>query len=80
MSRKPDDVQTELAELRATVSGITQELVELNERVRELEARLDAGSADGDKAPTGEDRSTATREPVDESEASGSEFDDIIVA
>lgn len=38
-------MNTRLNELEATVRGLTQELVEANERIRHLEAALDEGEA-----------------------------------
>lgn len=41
MSPKKTDVGARLSELEATVNGLTQELVEANERIRTLEAELE---------------------------------------
>jgi|GEM_PF-2721345 len=48
MGRNQHDVQTRLGELEATVSGLTQELVEANERIRQLEAAVEGESVEGD--------------------------------
>jgi hypothetical protein len=45
MSPKQTDEGARLAELEATVRGLTQELVEANERIRTLEAALEDGAA-----------------------------------
>jgi hypothetical protein len=41
MSNRVEDLETRVQELEATVRGLTEELVESNERIRELEARHD---------------------------------------
>ena len=45
MSPKQTDVGARLSELEATVRGLTQELVEANERIRTLEAELEGETA-----------------------------------
>jgi len=47
MSRNQTDVGARLAELEATVRGLTQELVEANERIRILEDALEEGADAG---------------------------------
>ena len=44
MSRNQTDVGARLAELEATVRGLTQELVEANERIRILEDAVEEGA------------------------------------
>jgi len=42
MSETRDDLRGRVDELEATIRGLTQELVEANERIRQLEDELDA--------------------------------------
>ncbi|ATW87871.1 hypothetical protein halTADL_1077 [Halohasta litchfieldiae] len=42
MTNRVDDLESEIAELRAAVNGLTEELVETKARVRELENEADA--------------------------------------
>ncbi|MFB6295495.1 MAG: hypothetical protein ABEH66_01475 [Halobacteriales archaeon] len=42
MSETRDDLRQRVDELEATIRGLTQELVEANERIRQLEDELDA--------------------------------------
>ena len=42
MSNRVDELEGQLAELRAAVNGLTEELVETKDRVRELEAEATA--------------------------------------
>ena len=42
MSETGDDLRQRVDELEATIRGLTQELVEANERIRQLEDELDA--------------------------------------
>ena len=37
MSNRTDDLESQVADLQATVDGLTEELVETKERVRQLE-------------------------------------------
>ena len=46
MSNRVDELEGQLAELRAAVNGLTEELVETKDRVRELEA-----AAENDDTP-----------------------------
>lgn len=39
MSNRVEDLETRVEELEATVRGLTEELVEANERIRDLESR-----------------------------------------
>ena len=47
MTNRVDELESEIAELRAAVNGLTEELVETKARVRELE---DAAEAEADGA------------------------------
>ena len=51
MTNRVDDLESEIAELRAAVNGLTEELVETKARVRELE---DNAEADRKAAAAGE--------------------------
>ncbi|SNR35898.1 DUF7518 family protein [Halorubrum vacuolatum] len=42
MSNRVEDLERQVAELQAAVNGLTEELVEMKERVRQLEADRDA--------------------------------------
>ncbi|WP_122088907.1 DUF7518 family protein [Halalkalicoccus subterraneus] len=42
MSNRVEDLETRVEELEATVRGLTEELVEANERIRTLEAHHEA--------------------------------------
>jgi len=53
MGNRVEDLETQVAELRATVNALTEELVETKERVKQLE--------DAESEP---DRSTATADPT----------------
>lgn len=94
MSPKQTDLRTRIGELEATVRGLTQELVDANERIRHLEAALeDEGtehrSARRRREPgvrqqtDGSGAEEATTQKDDEREAGGEtapDLDDIIVA
>ena len=73
MSRNQTDVGARLAELEATVRGLTQELVEANERIRILEDALEEGAGARESADdlvlSGGDRNG---EGTDESDGGGS--------
>lgn len=45
MSNRVEDLESRVEELEATVRGLTEELVESNERIRELEARHDESAS-----------------------------------
>ena len=58
MSNRVEDLERQVAELQAAVNGLTEELVETKERVRQLEdaqeVSVQAGAAsDGARDPTG---------------------------
>jgi len=48
MSNRVDELESEIAELRAAVNGLTEELVETKARVRELEDAAEAEDASED--------------------------------
>ena len=63
MTNRVDELESEIAELRAAVNGLTEELVETKARVRELEDR-EAAAADAADAEVAEDGFTDA-EPVE---------------
>ncbi len=82
-----DDLHGRLNELEATVRGLTQELVEANERIRQLEDELDTEAepeyieADDGGEDADSDTAKTDDEPALESETDeATEEDDIIVA
>lgn len=88
-SSRVDDLESEVDELKATVTGLTEELVEAHERIRVLEEELEgetaAGTGKANKpiSPADGD-STDDDGPDDEASDAGEtdeeETDDIIVA
>jgi uncharacterized protein involved in exopolysaccharide biosynthesis len=46
MSNRGEDLESQIAELQAAVDGLTEELVETKERVRQLEETTDSLEAD----------------------------------
>jgi len=91
MTNRVDDLESEIAELRAAVNGLTEELVETKARVRELEDREAAASdaaedgfVDAEPVDAGASETTTKsddhvevveQEPSDESGASSFEAD-----
>ncbi len=63
MSNRADDLESQVAELQAAVDGLTEELVETKERVRQLEETtedLEAGASEpAERAGNGDGRTTA---------------------
>ncbi|WP_434522864.1 DUF7518 family protein [Halorubrum sp. AS12] len=73
MSNRVEDLERQVAELQAAVNGLTEELVEMKERVRQLEdERSVAVEADATGAETGSEDDTEAS-VGDESAAAGSE-------
>jgi uncharacterized protein YaaN involved in tellurite resistance len=50
MSNRGEDLESQVAELQAAVDGLTEELVETKERVRQLEETTDSLEADDSEA------------------------------
>jgi predicted nucleic acid-binding Zn-ribbon protein len=73
MSNRVEDLESRVEELEATVRGLTEELVESNERIRELEADDEAASVEPREIGVETDRSEE-KEQVDDA------VGDIIVA
>ena len=70
----PSDLRQQVNELEATVRGLTQELVEANERINHLETLVDDVPAESSAADTGEE------DPTQSEESGDADIDDIIVA
>ena len=68
MSNRVEDLERQVAELQAAVNGLTEELVEMKERVRQLEDERSVG-VEADAAPAGSPE-TAGDAASDESNAS----------
>ncbi|WP_253737803.1 DUF7518 family protein [Halohasta salina] len=87
MTNRVDELESEIAELRAAVNGLTEELVETKARVRELEdaAEADEAAEDGfvEADPVDANETTKSddhvevveQEPSDETGASSFEAD-----
>ena len=81
MSSDAQDDDRRLVELQATISGLTQELVELSERVRRLEDELEADTAGRSSGAARKDTSDQDAGNDDGSgEGPPPDIDDIIVA
>lgn len=82
MSNGVEDLERQVAELQAAVNGLTEELVEMKERVRQLEdtqaapvAETATEDAPAD-APADGDRTTHSDDHVDVFEPTGTDADD----
>jgi hypothetical protein len=85
MSRKQTDVKARVRELEATVRGLTQEVVEANERIHKLEEALDGAESrraePGVRADGDGDAGTKQMGGADEgADETATDLDDIIVA
>jgi len=69
-------LESRMEELEATIRGLTEELVEANQRIRELEQ---AQEANEESSQAEEAKSDESKDETDEEESSGL-GDDIIVA
>jgi predicted nucleic acid-binding Zn-ribbon protein len=74
-------LESRMEELEATIRGLTEELVEANQRIRELEQAQDAAEADAKPESTQaeEAKSDESKDDIEEEESSDL-GDDIIVA
>ena len=72
MSNRVEDLERQVAELQAAVNGLTEELVEMKERVRQVE---DAQEVSVRADAAGEDAGTAeaAEQPDETADASGGE-------
>jgi len=84
-----DDLEDRVAELEATVRGLTEELVDASERIRTLEAELDRTPSTAELREAREEEQVEPADEADEApksaddEATDNEesgLDDIIVA
>jgi peptidoglycan hydrolase CwlO-like protein len=57
-----DELESQVSELRAAVDGLTEELVETKERLRQLEAANDVEAVGSTPPAPGSDESTAASE------------------
>ncbi|MEZ3163780.1 bZIP transcription factor [Halorubrum sp. RMP-47] len=81
MSNRVEDLERQVAELQAAVNGLTEELVEMKERVRQLEdersvaVEADAAGATAGSEPNAADAGETADEPAtdDAAAASGGE-------
>ncbi|MGA9400300.1 DUF7518 family protein [Haladaptatus sp.] len=72
-------LESRMEELEATIRGLTEELVDANQRIRELEQAREAEQEESSQAE--EAKSDESKDETDNEESSGSESgDDIIVA
>jgi len=55
MSNRVEDLERQVAELQAAVNGLTEELVETKERVRQLEADHEAQAVKAERRTTSDD-------------------------
>ncbi|WP_423745989.1 hypothetical protein V5735_08585 (plasmid) [Haladaptatus sp. SPP-AMP-3] len=74
-------LESRMEELEATIRGLTEELVDANQRIRELEQAQETADADAksDSAQDEEAKSDESKDDTEEEESSGP-GDDIIVA
>jgi len=80
-----DELERQVAELEATVKGLTEELVDRTERIRQLEAQHDLNATpddggDGEPERTAADADEAKGSETEGEDGSGDSEDDIIVA
>ena len=74
MSNRVDELETKVKELQAAVNGLTEELVESKERIRQLENAVDVDDpAVRAKSPVQEEQSTADAAAEPDAEADASE-------
>jgi chromosome segregation ATPase len=64
------ELEAKVAELESTVGGLTEELVEAKERIRDLEAELQPEPADGSQFPEADPEEVAAATNQVESELS----------
>jgi len=69
MSNRVEDLETQVAELQAAVNGLTEELVEMKERVRQLEAEQADVTRDAQPAAGPEDTGPTERTTVSDAHA-----------
>jgi archaellum component FlaC len=78
------DLTARMAELEATVRGLTQELVSAEERIRQLETELDDTATEGEPPAQDANPAASQSDHQETAEAVGTdddiELEDIIVA
>ena len=88
-AERVDDLEDRVAELEATVRGLTEELVDASERIRTLEAELDRTPSTAELREAREETPVEPGEGADEAPKTGEDeaenneesgLDDIIVA
>jgi hypothetical protein len=70
MSNRVEDLERQVAELQAAVNGLTEELVEMKERVRQVEDAQEVSVTAAAGEPTSE---AASSEPAEPADAAGGE-------
>lgn len=90
MSNRVEELESKVAELQATVDGLTEELVETKERLRQLERTTDGAAGgpsrraeprdEGDKPAEPQEGITGEESASESKSESESEDNDIIVA
>ncbi|WP_049893585.1 DUF7518 family protein [Halogranum rubrum] len=71
MSNRVEELESKVKELQAAVNGLTEELVETKERVRQLEEEVDV-----DVAPAGRRRDRTAETTDEETQAEADKADD----
>jgi peptidoglycan hydrolase CwlO-like protein len=66
MSNRVEDLERQVAELQAAVNGLTEELVEMKERVRQVEDAQEVSVTAAAGEPTSEAASSEPAEPADD--------------
>ena len=79
MSNRGEDLESQVAELQAAVDGLTEELVETKERVRQLESATEsleaaAGTGNAGAGSTSASRTTAEEQARGTDERRDAEF------
>jgi hypothetical protein len=77
MSNRVEDLERQVAELQAAVNGLTEELVEMKERVRQLEDERSVSVEPGATRTPGTE-ATAADEAADEPADAGPEAEDAV--
>lgn len=80
MDNRVAELETTVSELQSTVRGLTEELVETKDRIRELEAELDVDDVEADGGTVVTAPTETSSDGGDAQDSDSPEFDDIIVA
>jgi len=73
MSNRVEDLERQVAELQAAVNGLTEELVEMKERVRQVEDAQEVSVTAAAGEPATEGESAEPAEPAEPTDAAGGE-------